>query len=1066
MRTADRVRRRTRRGETGAPMADRLVIQLPLWLLGVVVLGGAGGTAFAADAPEGIAFFEQKVRPLLVAKCYECHAADAKKIKGDLLLDTKAGWVKGGEAGPVIVPGKPDESLLIQAVRYDHATIKMPPKGKLATAEIDALVQWVTMGAPDPREGAAPEVAAPNKGIDIQEGKKLWSLRPLKRSEPPAVKDASWAKTRVDRFILAKLEEKGIAPNVPVDRRKLIRRAYFDLIGLPPAPKKVEAFVADPDPAAYEKLVDELLASPRYGERWASYWLDVVRFAESDGFEHDYDRPHAYHYRDFVIQAINDDLPYDRFVKWQLAGDEYEPDNAQAMMATGFLTAGVFPTQITEKEFESTRYNQLDDMVATTGIAFLGLTVGCARCHDHKFDPIPAVDYYRMASVFTTAIRNDVELDLLTPQQRAEAEIAFEAKRKELTAQVELFERDQPAARFDQFIASVKQRGGVAPSAWSVLDVADIKTGGTKFTKLPDGSLLKTGPDTPATDTYTFTARTDATGITAIRLEALAHESLPKNGPGLAPNGNFVLGALEITAAHADGSGQPVELTVTRATATHQQDAGELSVAATLDEDPKTGWAVDNGGIGKDQAAVFEFDEPAGFPGGTVLTFRMRFEHPNTKHAIGRPRLSISTHAPIPPVRTASAVDFIPADIATTLNALAKSEPVDPAQADKARRWFLTTLPEYQQLRAALASHEAAGPAKRSVKVQVTSEGLPPVKNHADDRGYPHFYPQTYVLRRGDPNQKVEPAQPSFLQVLMPGDKPDPSRWLKPPPPGARTSHRRRALAEWVTDVEQGAGALAARVAVNRLWQHHVGRGIVSTPSDFGTRGAPPTHPELLDHLASRLVQEGWRLKPIHRLIMLSATYQAASAFDPAKAAVDPDNLLFWRRPVRRLESESIRDTMLSVAGMLDTTMYGPGTLDPASRRRSVYFTVKRSSLIPMMTVFDAPEALTPMAERATTTIAPQALLLMNNPQVREYAKALAKRAAPDESVAPDAAVRAAYAIALSRAPSAEELSDAVSFITGQSDAYAKAGRSGAKELALADFCQALMCLNEFVYAD
>jgi hypothetical protein len=269
-----------------------------------------------------------------------------------------------------------------------------------------------------------------------------------------------------------------------------------------------------------------------------------------------------------------------------------------------------------------------------------------------------------------------------------------------------------------------------------------------------------------------------------------------------------------------------------------------------------------------------------------------------------------------------------------------------------------------------------------------------------------------------------------------------------------------------VTDVEQGAGALAARVAVNRLWQHHVGRGIVSTPSDFGTRGAPPTHPELLDHLAAELVRSAWRLKPIHRLIMLSATYQAASTFDPAKAAVDPDNHLYWRRPVRRLESEAIRDAMLSVAGMLDTTMYGAGTLDPASRRRSIYFKVKRSSLIPMMTVFDAPEALTPMAERATTTIAPQALLLMNNPQVREYAKALAKRTAPNDGVAPDAAVRAAYAIVLSRAPTAEELSDALSFITGQSDAYARAGRSGTNDLALADFCQALMCLNEFVYVD
>jgi len=280
----------------------------------------------------------------------------------------------------------------------------------------------------------------------------------------------------------------------------------------------------------------------------------------------------------------------------------------------------------------------------------------------------------------------------------------------------------------------------------------------------------------------------------------------------------------------------------------------------------------------------------------------------------------------------------------------------------------------------------------------------------------------------------------------------EPSHWQTQPPPGWRTSYRRRALAEWVTDVNDGAGALAARVMANRLWQHHVGRGIVATPSDFGTRGAPPTHPELLDYLASQLVDNGWRLKPLHRAIMLSSTYQAAGSYDPDKAAKDPDNVLLWRRPVRRLEAEAVRDTMLSVAGLLDATMYGPGTLDPASKRRSVYFTVKRSNLIPMMIVFDAPEALTPIAERSTTTIAPQALLLMNNPQVREYAKALARRVAGST---PEASARSAYEVALGRGPTANELADAVAYI-----------EADGKDQGLVDFCQALMCLNEFVYVD
>jgi hypothetical protein len=1033
-------------------------------LAAAIAVAACRVSARAGEPADGITFFEQKIRPLLISRCYECHATTSRMIKGELLLDSKAGWIRGGEGGPVLVPRKPEESRLIEAVRYEHE-LKMPPKGKLPQADIDALTQWVKIGAPDPRDApaAAPEY---KKGIDIEAGRKLWSLQPLNRAHPPAVKDPMWASGVIDRFILAKLEQKGIAPNAPVDQRKLIRRAYFDLHGLPPTPQEVDAFIADPDPAAYEKLVDRLLASPRYGERWASYWLDVARFGESDGFEHDYDRPHAYHYRDFVIRAVNDDLPYDQFVKWQLAGDEYGPDNPLAMMATGFLTAGVFPTQITEKEFESTRYNQLDDMVSTTGVAFLGLTIGCARCHDHKFDPIPSSDFYRMAATFTTAVRSDMELDLSTPQQRQGAQRAFEAKRAELAARVERFERDELPKRFQQYLASVKQTGGVKADAWMVLGVCDISTTGTRFTKLPDGSFLKAGGDTPAKDTYIFTARTDTTGITAIRVETLSHESLPKKGPGLAPNGNFVLGALEITAAPANGSTQPVELSVVKARATHEQNSGNLSVAATLDEDPKTGWAVDNGGIGKDQAAIFELDEPVGFPGGTVLTFRMRFEHPNKQHAIGRPRLSITTTAPPPPpVSTASAVGLVPQDIADVLRALARPESVESAQVEKAERWFLGTLPEYHKLHLDLATHEAAGPARNAVKVQVTSEGLPPVKNHADERGYPHFYPQTHVLRRGDPNQKVEPATQSFVQVLMRNGTTE-SRWQKPPPAGWRTSYRRRALAEWLTDAAYGAGALAARVAANRLWQHHIGRGIVATPSDFGTRGAPPTHPELLDHLASELIRNGWRLKPVHRQIMLSSVYRTASTFDAAKAAVDPDNLLLWRRPVRRLESEAIRDTLLAVSGMLDTTMYGPGTLDPASRRRSVYFTVKRSNLIPMMVVFDAPEALTPIADRATTTIAPQALLLMNNPQVREYARALAKRAAPTSATPTDEAVRSAYEITLSRPPTADDSSAAAAFIAGQAEVYVAAGRTEARELALADFCQALMCLNEFVYVD
>ncbi|MCS7045591.1 MAG: DUF1553 domain-containing protein, partial [Gemmataceae bacterium] len=354
------------------------------------------------------------------------------------------------------------------------------------------------------------------------------------------------------------------------------------------------------------------------------------------------------------------------------------------------------------------------------------------------------------------------------------------------------------------------------------------------------------------------------------------------------------------------------------------------------------------------------------------------------------------------------------------------------------------------------AVKEHAKKAPTPPKVLIATEGLPPVRLHSQGED---FLPETHFLRRGDPANKEGVATQSFLQVLMPGPEAQ-HRWQTPPPPGWRTSYRRRALAEWLTDVDHGAGALLARVIVNRLWQHHFGRGLVATPSDFGTRGEKPTHPELLDWLARQLVENGWRLKHLHRLMMTSAAYQQSSAYDETKAKIDRDNKLVWRHPTRRLEAEIIRDSILAVSGQLDRTMFGPGTLDEASKRRSIYFTVKRSKLVPMMIIFDAPEALTGIAERPTTTIAPQALHLLNNPRVREAAHGLAARLG--QAPLPDA-VQAAYRITLARPASADELADALAFIHQQTESYAAGDR---RARALADFCQVLLCLNEFVYVE
>jgi hypothetical protein len=616
-----------------------------------------------------------------------------------------------------------------------------------------------------------------------------WAFQPLGNSRPD-VADADWATTEIDHFILAKLNEAGISPNPRADRRTLVRRAYFGLIGLPPTPDEVAEFCEDEREDAYERLIDKLLESPHYGERWARYWLDVARFAESHGFEQDYDRPTAYPYRDFVIQAFNSDMPYDQFVRWQVAGDELAPDEPLAWTATGFLGAGAFPTQLTEAEFEPARYDELDDMASTTGVAFLGVSIGCARCHDHKFDPIPQGDYYRFVSTFTTAIRSEVELEL----------------------------------------------------------------------------------------------------------------------------------------------------------------RGEKSNA------------------------------------------------------------------------------------------------------------------------------------------MIVREGVQPLKHHADERGFPHFYPEVYFLARGDTAQKEGVATQGFPQVLTAPDA-DASRWRLPMPQDATTPYRRAALARWITDTEYGPGHLLARVIVNRLWQHHFGRGIVATPNDFGAQGAAPTHPELLDWLARELIRSDWRLKPIHKLLMTSSVYCQSSAHRNDAASADPENDLLWRWRMQRLEAEAIRDAMLAVSGLLDRTMFGPGTLDETMTRRSIYFFVKRSQLIPSMQLFDAPECLVSQGLRPTTTTAPAALYFMNDEQVRRCAEGLAAhmieasepaaafshapagKSPSDFSASQVAAVRRGYRLVVSREPTVAELADAVSFLQQQVASYAAAKRpdepdSEPAKLALTDLAQVLLTLSEFIYVE
>ncbi|HEV3023007.1 MAG TPA: DUF1553 domain-containing protein, partial [Pirellulales bacterium] len=497
----------------------------------------------------------------------------------------------------------------------------------------------------------------------------------------------------------------------------------------------------------------------------------------------------------------------------------------------------------------------------------------------------------------------------------------------------------------------------------------------------------------------------------------------------------------------ANASGSEIKLKLRNPRVTFEQKG--LPIAAAIDGDPKSAWAVDPQ-VGKDHAAVFEVDTPFDLADGAELTFTLKFNN-NTGHNLGQFRLSV-TDADRP-------LELWAMGMPGAVRTLLRLQKRTPAQEAEILKWYRTIDPGWLALYRKIEDHLAKAPKPPLAQVLVATEGLPAVRLHTqgDD-----FLPETHFLRRGDVDNKEGVVRQSFLQVLMPtADSAD--RWQRPPPAGWRTSYRRRALAEWLTDTNGGAGQLLARVIVNRLWQHHLGRGLVATPSDFGTRGEPPTHPELLDYLAGELIRNRWRLKPIHQLIMTSAVYQQSSRVDEAKAKVDRDNKLYWRNPARRLEAEVIRDALLAVSGTLDPKLYGPGTLDEASKRRSIYFTVKRSKLVPMMVIFDAPEALGGMAERPTTTIAPQALHLLNNPQVRGYARAFARRISPDNQTPLDKAIRAAYRIALARDPSKEESADAGAFVNRQMATYTGTDR---RELAVADFCQVLMCLNEFVYVD
>jgi hypothetical protein len=834
-----------------------------------------------------------------------------------------------------------------------------------------------------------------------------------------------------------------MTPSRPADKRALIRRVTFDLIGLPPTPEEIDAFLADDSPDAYEKIVDRVLASPRYGERWARHWMDVVHYAETHGHDEDKPRPNAWPYRDYLIRAFNEDKPYARFVEEQLAGDVLYPDDPQALVATAFVAVGPWDQSsqmgIQDETLDKkvARYLDRDDMIWTTMSTFSSATVHCARCHNHKFDPIPTADYYALQAVFAGVDRVDRPYD---PDPKVHA------ARRELTARrAELDSGDYPTAMLlepavQAGVAAWEKASGQSPAQWTVLDPAEFTSaGGATLTKQRDGSLLA-GGTRPEKDTYTITAQTVVKGITAVRLEVLTDESLPQEGPGRAENGNLHLSEFKVAAgpvgAGTEGErarSEPVQLQ--NPTADFDQQDWEIPKA--LDGNPDTAWGI-HPQEGKPHAAVFELKQPLGHQGGTRLTFTLE-QHHGRGHVIGRPRLSV-TSAPLP-VRVPKVPDAIAALLAVP------AEKRDDAQKAELARHVLklrldeqvAALPPPQFVYAIASDFEAKGNFKPAKKPR-------PVE----------------VLRRGDIRQPLEPAGPGALSCVSGVE----ARFKLDDP--AEEGSRRAALSRWIT---RPGNTLTWRSIVNRVWHYHFGRGIVETPNDFGRMGASPTHPELLDWLAVTFRDDyAGSFKKLHRLIVTSSVYRQSSAHNEAYARDDSENRYLWRMTRARLDAEQVRDAVLAVSGKIDFIMGGPSVKQfaeskgvhetpnveydkfdvdsPGASRRAVYRFVFRTVPDPFMETLDCPDAsqLSPKREASVTAL--QALAMLNNRfMVRQSEHVAARLAKVSED--PAKQVEALYVLALGRPPDADEVKAIVEY---------------ASKHGMANACRMLLNSNEFMF--
>jgi mono/diheme cytochrome c family protein len=985
-------------------------------LLGMIVavLLTATGQAGAAETSS----FAKQVAPILEQRCLSCHGD--KTRKGGLSLATAATALAGGDKGAVIVPGKADESLLVKMISGTKP--KMPRSGAPLTAGQIALIrQWIAQGAKWP------------DGLVLQDrkldGDTWWSLQPLHRPPLPVVKNAAWVRTPIDAFILSRLEQEGLAPNPEADRRTLIRRVSYDLLGLPPTPAEIDAFVNDKAPDAYTQLVDRLLASPRYGERWGRHWLDVAHYGDTHGYDKDKLRPNAWPYRDYVIRAFNDDKPYTRFVQEQLAGDVLYPGTRDGIVALGFLAAGPwdFVGQVELREGtldkQITRNLDRDDMVATTMNTFAGLTVQCARCHDHKFDPISQEDYYSLQAVFAAVDRANrpYEPNAAVAEKRAEL-----AKR-----QAEL------AARRQRLDAKILQLAG--PELAAIDKRLDALSRAAKGAERPEFGYHSQIAVTPDVVKWVQVDLGRPTAIEHI-VYVGCHDTFNNIGAGF---GFPVRYKIEIA---DDPEFKKDVLTVADQTRADVPNPGVKPQSVAVG-----GKRARYVRMTATKLALRAGDYIFALAELSVLTPQ------GGNAAAGAPVTALDSIEAPPRWRKANLVDgyYYGVGKEDHLPELAKLHEQRRAilnrVADAALQRDIT---EIERALKDTAAQLAALPPPGMVYAAAThfaAEG-----SFTPTKGKPR---PIYLLRRGSEKHPVREVGPGTVACL--------SGLESHFPPSLSEGERRAALARWITDPRN---PLTWRSIVNRVWHYHFGRGLVETPNDFGRMGATPSHPELLDWLAVEFRDSGQSLKQLHRLLVTSAAYRQTSADNAAFNRIDGSNRLLWRMNRRRLEAEAVRDTVLAVSGRLDLTMYGPGFKpfgfkddhsphylyaehnpdDPASHRRSVYRFLVRSVPEPFMETMDCADPSLRVEKRNETLTALQALALLNDKFMVRMAEHFAGRI---EMMGPDLPARltAGYRLALGRAPTAEE----ITLLTGY-----------AQKHGLANACRLILNTNEFCFID